>query len=106
MKSKTLEDYYLDHFKNIYTPNCCENCDKEIYKLNSSNIAHILPKSKFPSVALEYYNYLLLCGNCHSTFDSSFKKASTMKCFEKAKFRYDLFKNDVEEDHKILNYLK
>lgn len=107
MQSKNIGHYYLDHFENMPSPHICEECGDKIVKINSTNIAHILPKSKFPSVALEYYNYLLLCGNCHSTFDSSFKKASSMRCFEKARFRYNLFKDLVTENNtRILNYFK
>lgn len=106
MKSTDIGEYYKAHFDNLDVPCKCEECDTPLYKLKSTNIAHILPKSSFKSVALEYYNYLLLCFDCHNIYDSSFKRASSMRCFEKAKFRYELFQNDITEDHKILKFFK
>lgn len=104
MKSKDIAGYYTAHFNNIETPCVCEECGKSIYKIKSSNIAHILPKSNFKSVEFEYYNYLLLCIECHARYDSSFRTASEMKCFKKAVFRYNLFKEHITEDHKILKF--
>lgn len=106
MQSNDITGYYIDHFFNCKKPYICENCNKEIYRLTSSNIAHILPKNVFKSVSLEYYNYLLLCGDCHGTFDSSYSKAITMPCFTKALQRYNIFKSSIKENHKILNFFQ
>ena len=102
-----LQPYYNYHIKQLQKKLICENCGQPIkpYLLHS-NIAHILPKSKYKSVSTNIHNYLYLCSgkddnsiDCHYTFDyrgSEIRK--NMEVFELAKQRYNLFKDEVVEN--------
>lgn len=82
----------------------CEECGKKIFNPGRETLAHILPKAIFKSVAHNENNFLWLCLEHHGQFDSSYSKAMKMVCWEKAVKKYQLFKDDVEEYHKFLNY--
>ena len=84
----------------------CEECGCTIYSPTRANCAHILPKSIFKSVATNKDNFLWLCLQCHSNFDSSYSKAMKMKCWDKALEQYKKFKNEVIEYHKFLTYFE
>lgn len=99
-----LEDWFNMVADEIKKNPFCMECGafiKEKYYRHAS--AHILPKSIFKSVATNKYNFLILgasCG-CHHAFDNGF--ATQMEVFKQAKARFDLFKNEVKEKHKLLN---
>lgn len=82
----------------------CMECGSFIHeKYYRHASAHILPKSIFKSVATNKYNYLILgasCG-CHHAFDNGF--AIEMEVFKYAKKRFELFKHEIKEKHKLLN---
>ena len=87
-----------------YAKRICENCGNDLSNYTPkdfhASIAHILPKSLFTSVATNKYNYLILgiwCG-CHSNYDSSWLKASTMAAFTIAKGRFSLFRKDIDQE--------
>lgn len=80
----------------------CAECGCTIYNPTRANIAHVLPKSIFKSVATNKHNFMYLCLSDHAMYDSSWKKAKTMHCWAAAKRQYDLFKDDVLEVHKNL----
>ena len=67
---------------------CCENCNKPLQGNTTVEVAHILSKSSFPEICTDENNYLLLCGSCHSEFDSALYK--DMKIFETAKEKVKL----------------
>lgn len=83
----------------------CDNCGKAIkYQLKSKDtwvsrgaICHILPKSKFPSIALNINNYFVGCLACHSDYDSSWDKASKMQVFALAKKKFKILKPLITE---------
>ncbi len=89
----------------------CENCNISVRNaLNSKDIwvwrgciAHVALKSKFRSVACNINNYILLCLNCHATFDSTHEKQSNMKVFPLAKERFNKFKHLITESTSRLN---
>ena len=68
---------------------CCEECGKRL-KGNVSEIAHILPKQKYKSIATNDENVLYLCGmysknGCHDKFDNSKTDVvKNMKVYNKA----------------------
>lgn len=87
-----------------YAKRICENCGSDLSNYSTkdfhASIAHILPKSLFPSIATNKYNYLILgiwCG-CHSNYDSSWLKASKMDVFSIAKERFPLFRWGINQE--------
>lgn len=62
----------------------CQECGEKIPKyLRHASVAHVLPKSLFPSIAVHPENCNELgpsCG-CHSKYDLSWMSASKMKIF-------------------------
>jgi hypothetical protein len=94
---------------------CCENCGIHINQASGKNVAHILPKRIFKSVALEPRNVMFLCTNfdrndgktgCHEKFDSSWSTAQKMEVWEIAKNRVAEIRELVSEQSKILWYFE
>jgi hypothetical protein len=56
-------------------------------------IAHILPKSLFPSVATHPLNWIELSIDAHAKFDRDWETASKMKCFAIARERFNQFQH-------------
>ena len=83
----------------------CENCKTKI-RLGKNNIAHIIPKAIFKSVATNPNNFMYLCHGCHDLYDSSFDKASRMVVFPLAKKRYLKFKKEIQESNDIIEYFE
>jgi len=88
--SKDL-DFWFKYFT-INAKRVCENCDKSLAHYNDEDWFgsqhHILEKSKFPSVAGNLINHMVLgkwC--CHSQWHTSMLNASKMDCFYLAKHR-------------------
>lgn len=85
----------------------CENChcDIDASFMPASNVAHILAKSKYKSVAWEPNNRVFLCAgknekesnNCHHLFDSNISGRKEMEVYEIAKQRFERFKHKVKE---------
>lgn len=71
-----LEGFYKKHIQHIKNNSVhCQECGEKLIG-DVSEVAHILPKSKFKSISTEDKNVLYLCGwmsnkNCHNKFDSS-----------------------------------
>ena len=86
-----------------YCTECSRSTNKDNDKYYKWSICHIAPKGLCPSVATNYYNWLELCQDCHNEFDSTFEKASKMKCFHEAKTKFQLFKDLIpaEELRKV-----
>lgn len=91
----------------------CQNCNQPI---NASfephhNIAHILPKSRYKSVATHPDNKLFLCASkdnrngCHEKFDSGVTNMMEMKVFSLAVEKFQKFKDKVTENGKLFHIL-
>lgn len=69
-------EFFQKHIQIIKDTNtCCEECGDKL-KGNVSEIAHILPKNLFKSIAINDDNVIYLCGmysnnQCHNKFDDS-----------------------------------
>lgn len=108
--SKLIE-FFEEHVENI---ECCENCGYDLSRTRSGkNVAHILPKAKFKSVATHDKNVMYLCSTfdrqdgqtgCHEFYDSSWTKARQMEVWHIAKSRLGEFRDQVKEASKILWY--
>jgi len=83
----------------------CQNCNAPIrHQLLSKDtwvrrgtIAHVIAKSKFPSVSTHIHNYFIACLQCHTDYDSSFSKAVMMQVFPFAKTKFKLFQSAIKE---------
>lgn len=100
---KELPEFYRKHINKIKTEKIqCEECGGRL-RGHASEVAHILPKSYYKSVATKDSNILYLCGmfsdnRCHSKFDElPMKEVWKMKVFEKAKERFNMLKESAEE---------
>lgn len=97
-----MKDFYLRHIKNIRDFKLiCEECGCNLSG-DFSEVAHILHKSKFKSIALDDDNIIYLCGysgnNCHAKFDlSSTEEFRKMKVFNKVSQRYEELKSKIKE---------
>jgi hypothetical protein len=106
-----LIDFFVEHIENI---ECCENFGFDLSRTRSGkNVAHILPKAKFKSVATHDKNVLYLCSTfdrsdgktgCHERYDSSWTNAREMAVFQLAIKRLGEFRDQVKETSKILFY--
>lgn len=102
-------EFFIEHVEYITE---CENCGYNLQRTRSGkNVAHILPKRIFKSVATNDENIIYLCSTfdrsdgktgCHEMFDSSWEKAKSMPVWEIAKERVARIKEQVKEKHKIL----
>lgn len=82
-------EFYQKHVKIIKdTKACCEECGTKL-RGHVSEVAHILPKNLFKSVATNDDNVIYLCGmysanECHNKFDDSkLKVFQNMLVFDK-----------------------
>ncbi len=91
------KNWYDRHIAN--SPGICENCNKKIYIPSSlsprTQIAHILPKSKFPSVAENDDNFFYACWQCHTDYDNGNAILMPIKAIARRRFRK--FKHLVTE---------
>lgn len=106
-KRKTEREGYAEFFqKHISiikdTRACCEECGAKL-KGNVSEIAHILPKNLFKSIATNDDNVIYLCGmysenECHSKFDDSkLKIFQNMLVFNKISLIFDKLEEVITE---------
>lgn len=82
-------EFFQKHVKIIKdTKACCAECGEKL-KGHVSEVAHILPKSSFKSIATNDENVIYLCGmysnnQCHTNFDNfPIKKFQEMLVFPK-----------------------
>lgn len=104
-------DFFLEHIDNIEE---CENCGLDLRsKAAGKNVAHILPKRTFKSVAKHDKNVMYLCSTfdredgksgCHEMYDQNWSKAQSMPVWEVAKKRFLEFEDEIKETSKILFY--
>lgn len=108
VKDKSALDVWFEFQRDYEKDNgdCkCDNCGKPIrHQLLSKDtwiwrgaICHIVPKSKYKSVATHLHNFLIMDLDCHSQFDSSYENAQKMPVFALAKKKFKLFKNCITE---------
>lgn len=97
-------DFYKKHIKYIKDNNvCCEECGVKL-KGSVGEVAHILNKSYFKSIALEDLNILYLCDHnslnqCHNKLDNlSNNKVKKMFVFSKIMSIFDLLEEKIKED--------
>lgn len=66
------------------------------------SIAHVLPKSVFPSVATHPLNYMILSmwNGSHANYDSSWAKAQSMKIWPIARDRIVMMEPDLTEEER------
>lgn len=100
---KGFAEFFQKHIKRIKdTKACCEECGARL-KGHVSEVAHILPKSTFKSIATDDENVIYMCGmysenQCHTNFDTfSVKKFRKMLVFNKVSLIFDNLKNKVKE---------
>lgn len=68
-------EFFIKHIENIKkTKACCRECKARL-KGHVSEVAHVLPKSTFKSIATNDDNVIYLCGmysstQCHANFDT------------------------------------
>lgn len=108
-----LPDFFQDSIEELKDKPVCANCGCSINVnyLPHTNIAHILPKSRYKSVMSNKYNFILLCSfkdnedgsSCHYHFDNNINDIPLMPCFKEAKRKFNLFKDEVKEKGKILD---
>jgi len=86
---KDFPEFFQKHIQIIKDGKLsCEECGERL-KGDVSEIAHILPKSKFKSISTNDLNVIYLCGmysnnNCHHNFDNlTVEKVKQMNIFPK-----------------------
>lgn len=91
----------------------CMSCSRKL-RGDVSEIAHILPKSIFKSIATNPLSVLFLCSNkiygsdgCHDKYDRSWEDAKSMPIWVVVIERYNLLKEEIKEyNWKILNHFE
>lgn len=90
----------------------CWNCGINLSHYNKQDwhacVAHVLPKSLFPSIATHPSNFMILgkwC-NCHGVYDSNWGSASRMKIFKEAVDRFTELEPFILEKHRIPEVFK
>lgn len=105
-----LDKFFKDAIEELSKKPFCENCGRML-NMNYNphwNIGHILPKQRYKSVMSHPDNWIGLCtskegGDCHHKFDNDISSIENLKCFEKAKRKFDKFKDQVLERGKIFD---
>jgi hypothetical protein len=105
-EDKEMEDWYRA-MRRLDVGVCEElGCSNPTFKFDPHkfkfSIAHCVPKSLIPSVRTHPYNYLFLCWQHHSIYDSSWESAKKLNCWKLAKERFSFFKHLIKENHKLL----
>ena len=82
------KEFFINCVEKIKKENlCCKECGESL-KGHVSEVAHILPKSYFKSIATNKKNWIPLCGSfssnqCHTNFDNfPEKKFKKMLCYK------------------------
>lgn len=108
----SLQELWYISRRHLMTGYCTEEgCHSSTNKNNDTyyrwSVCHIVPKKLIPSVATHPDNWIELCWQHHSEFDSTFDKAAKMKCFPEAKRKFELFRHLIpkEEMRKINHWL-
>lgn len=95
-------------------PKTCENCGERLDRSNPfairSQTCHILPKSKFKSIATNPQNKVFMCCfhgcNGHGNWDNlDAEKRKSMKVYTLAIERFRTFENELTQSEKIKAYI-
>jgi len=115
-RKKEREDYpefFETAIKELARSPWCQNCGGKIQVWSNPhhNIAHILPKQRYKSVATNQNNKLFLCASkdeqnaCHERFDSGTSSMLEMTVFQLAVEKFKTFKEEVAENGKLFHIL-
>lgn len=97
--------FFERHIKHIESQKLkCLECGIPLRNADSRNVAHVLKKSIFKSIATEDLNIMYLCWQHHSDYDSSFEKAKKMKIWSAAVGRVKQMSVLIKERHKDLSH--
>ena len=102
---KDFPEFFQKHIE-IAKTKYCEECGERL-RGDVSEIAHVLPKSKFKSISTNDLNVIYLCGlyssnNCHSCFDNwPQEKVKEMNIFPKV---CEIFKELEQQITEDINY--
>lgn len=105
---KGFPEFFKKHVE-IAKSKYCEECGEKL-RGNVSEIAHVLPKSYFKSVATEDNNVLYLCGmysinNCHSNYDNfPAEKVKEMKIYPKIQGAFKQLEENITEKINYKHY--
>lgn len=98
-----LQDFFSKHISIIKNENKrCEECGSPLSGVHAE-VAHILPKGKFKSIAMDDDNVIYLCGfnttqNCHSKYDNlPNEKMRQMNIFDKVSGIFSKLEDKIEE---------
>lgn len=102
-KNTPLQDFFFKHIKIIKRNKVkCSECGCALIG-DFSEVAHVMPKSKFKSVAMENDNIIYLCGwksenNCHGKLDnSSIETVREMKIYPKIQAAFKKLEGKIAE---------
>lgn len=90
---------------------CCVECGAPL-KGDVSEVAHVLPKSYFKSVATNKQNWLPMCGQwsvnqCHTNFDNyPLKKFKELLVYPKVKLIFAVLEDTITEKITYKHYEK
>lgn len=104
-------DFYKKHVALIKDKKiCCSECGERLIG-DVSEVAHILEKNYFKSLALEDENIVYLCSwksknNCHDIFDDSNEKLQNMKVFQEVKQKVESLMSKIKEKINYKFYIK
>lgn len=100
---KAFPEFFQRHIQNIRDNGlCCEECGARLVG-DVSEIAHVLPKSTFKSIATNDTNVLYLCGmwsnsQCHSNYDNyPTAKVKEMNIFSKVVEIFKVLEEEITE---------
>jgi hypothetical protein len=100
---KAFPEFFQRHIQNIRDNGlCCEECGARL-RGDVSEIAHVLPKSTFKSIATNDKNVLYLCGQwsnsqCHSNYDNyPTAKVKEMYIFSKVVEIFKVLEEEITE---------
>lgn len=90
---KDYPEFYQSQIQEAQGKSCLE-CGKTLQG-SSTEIAHIIMKSKNPELSVLNDNIIYLCESCHGKFDQNMEVRSCMKCFNQSIDQYKLIQNKV-----------
>jgi 5-methylcytosine-specific restriction endonuclease McrA len=80
----------FDQFYKKHLIKSCEQCGKKITELRTYNVHHLLEKRNYPEFKFDTNNLMLLCGDCHSTYETSLKGDKIIERLNNLKEKYNL----------------
>lgn len=85
LMKKCFQLFYKNH-----PTKCCEQCDKKITELRTYNVHHLLEKRNYLEYKFDLNNFMLLCADCHSTYESIMKGDKIIEQLNEIKEKYNL----------------